>query len=383
MGRRKPRRPKRRFAGIQVVWSESRWCWRWRAFRYVDGRKSVGKVRDTQEEAAADRAELDAGQGAFRRAQGITLGAALDQVLAAARRRGVAERTVRDDYASRGRVLERFLGPQTPLAALADVDTILGEFVQPARTAGRAAGTIKRDLWILGQAFAVAGLPNLTHDAMKEARGTLKAVPARTEWISAPKLRAVLAAIRARSIEDADLLEIVAVTGVRAGEFGRVRVCDVEIEPPRIHVREPKDRGNPRICEIPRQSVPALERLVERAASRDDGGRVDQRVLVEDSEETLGTVCSRWRQRLQLRHRFNARVLRHSFNMAAIEVGGGRLTDVMGLAGHKKATTTERYLHEQGERRQEIVGRIGDALIGGEDEEPDPEDHDGDAKKAS
>lgn len=368
MARKRPRKPARRFRGIEAWWDKGRWKWRWRAFLHVGPKKRTGPVRDRQEDALADREDLKATHGAFRRSAGISLEEALDQVIAAARRRGVAERTLQRDYGSRQRKLQEFLGPATALAELADVDVVLDRFVAPARARERAASTIKRDLWILGLAFVSQELPNAAAEARARMRNTLKAAPGRTEYIPAAELRGILAQIRAQSEEDADLLEVLAVTGMRAGESGRVLLEDVQLEPPRIHVRKPKDRGNPRICEIPWQTVPALRRMVDRARARAGSSKADRAELIEDSEQTIGTVCQRWRKSLALGRRFNGRVLRHSFNMAAIEVGG-RLTEVMGLAGHKRATTTERYLHEQGERRQEIVGRIGSALVGSETEQ--------------
>ena len=374
------RRPARRFSGIEARWSPGDRSWRWRARLVAGGRVNVGPLRDSQEHAAADRAELESRVGAFRRAEGITLGAALDQVVLAAERRGVLERTVRDDYQVRQRFLERMLPRETPLLELATVDRLL-EFVQRARKLGRSAATIRRDLWMLGCAFRDQRLPDVVQEVRRAVRDTLKAAPARTEYLSTQAVREILRRIRAGDTvdgqlppsseqcqADADVIELLAVTGIRAGELGRVRVRDVEFDPPRLHVREPKDRGNPRVCDLPTASLAMLRRVVDRARERPgDTRRAIDRLLFPGSERLVGETCSRWRRLLGL-DLLHGRALRHSFSTAAALDGGAALNELMELAGHRRAATTSRYTHAVGARRREIVERVGSALLGDQPE---------------
>lgn len=361
------RRPAKRFRGIEPRWSGAHQAWRWRARVVVEGKARVGPWQETQEQAFEDRELLKLHRGAYRAARCITLGTALDGQVAAARKRGVLDRTLNHDYVCRTRFLESMLGPSSPLSQVADVDRVL-EFIRAAKANGRKPQTIRRDLWLLSRAFKAASLPNVIDEARDEVRNTLKSVPARTRFLTPSNVQGILRKVRALCEPDADLLELLYVTGVRAGELGRVTLDDVELDQLRFHVREPKDRSNPRVCELPASSIGVLQRMVERARLRPDSGPMRSRTLVPNSENEVRNVCRRWKRELEL-DALSGRILRHSFGTAAMLVGGAAMNEVMGLVGHKRAATTSRYLHAIGERRREIVDRIGEVLEGGQEEE--------------
>lgn len=368
---RRDRRPSTQ-PGVEATWSGGRW--RFRARVRVAGRTRVGRLRDDQALAVADRALLAQHDAAFRSARGLTLREALDQVLAAARRRGVAPNTLAAT-ASHARFLERELGGQRALAALADAD-IVQDLVLRARGLGRAAATIwRKDLRLLSAALALAELPDPVPAVRRAMQRTAvgKIAEPRLVVFDLAELAALIGRVRTGAVvagrtapdpaiceRDADVLELLAVTGARVGEVCRVQLADVDLPRGRVHVRLAKDRGHPRALPVPTRARAGLDRLVGAARAAVVAGTNPDRVLLPDGERGLEAVFRRWRSLLS-EPRLCGRNLRRTY-LTGLATTGASLNAIMALAGHRRASTTSRYVAAAGRELDDLAERFADAL---------------------
>ncbi len=365
---RRDRRPERRFAGIEARWQDGRW--RWRARQKRAGRAAVGPWRDEQHAAAKDRIAIEERAGAFRAARGRTLGQALEAVTEEARRRGVSERTLVGMFDSHRRYVARVLGADVALAELVDGQRIRA-FVVAAARAGRAGNTIwGKDLWIVSRAFRLAGLPDPIPELRREMRANVKRVPAEITFLEAGELRELLQRMRTGAVaagrrappphvceRDADLVELLAQTGIRAGELGRVRVADVDLRRAKVRVRFAKDRGHPRTLELPATARVLLERIVARAKT------AGEQLVLRNGERLVGRRLRCW-QTLLSEPRLTARNLRHSYATNLLQAAGATPTEVMDALGHRRMSTTSRYVAAVGVRAKELAEKLATALRG-------------------
>jgi integrase len=368
---RRDRRPSTE-RGIEPVWSGGRW--RFRARVQVGRRATVGRLRDDQAEAAADRALLEQHGSAFRAAKGLRLGEALDQVLAEARRRGVAQNTLRA-LRSHARWLGTRLGVDRPLGELA-VAEIVQDLVVEARQAGRAASTIwRKDCRLLSQAFGLAELPDPVPAVRKAMQRTAlgKIVEPRLVFFDLAEIGPLIDRIRSGPVAvgrvapdpetraaDADLIEFLATSGARVGEACRIRVEDVDLARGRVDVLAAKDRSHPRALPVPARARPALQRLVERARAATAAGENPGRLLLPDGERGLEAVFRRWRSLLE-EGRLSGRNLRRSY-LTGLATAGASLNAIMALAGHRRASTTSRYVAAAGRELDDLAERVGAAI---------------------
>lgn len=358
MGRR-PNKPKRRFPGVSGVWSEG--AWKWRALLRVDGRQVVGTLRLTQEDAYEDRQRM-AGTRAVLPKEILTLGVAIDAVVAAARARGLPEDTISKTFQAHGNYLLKFWRAET---ALTEIDaqevewfiTESGKSVdeegQPKRP--RSPNTLKqKDLPLLRGCFEIADLPVPSFTAPKLR-------PPELHFLDMKEVAALIDRIRREEFKDedgslmsitarerhADLLQLVAQSGVRPGELGRIAGSDVDLKRKRIRVREPKDRSNPRYIEI----TPALMTIVKRLmpAKPED-------LIVPGGMNTISNLCRHWKRRLK-EPRLSGRILRHSFCTAQL-AAGVPLNQVQSLMGHKSIRSTDRYVHAIDKGRAQAAARL-------------------------
>jgi integrase len=358
-------------AGVEVRWTRA--GWRYRARRVVGGQARTGPLRANVDQAAADRQVLDERAGAFRRAADLTLGEALAEVVAAARDRGVQAATLAKTYQTHARFLERELGAATPLCDLAD-PAPLRAFLRRVVDAGRSPSTAwGKDAWLLGRALEQAGLPSPVPALRRELSrvGRFKRAPARLVVLTMTEVRDLLGRIRrgdvapGRTVPDAaeceiaaDLVELLAATGVRRGELARVALADVEVG--RVWIAAPKDRGHPRNLEVPAATRPALDRLVARARQMQVSGENPGRLLVPGGEAELERTFRRWQQLLG-EPRLCGRVLRRSF-LTACAGATNDVLSVMRAAGHKHMSTTARYIVAAGQQQRELADAIGNQL---------------------
>lgn len=310
-----------------------------------------------------------------------------------------------------------------PIASI--TKTTVMQFVASARSRGRHVNTIReKDLQLLGEALKVAGLPMTpVADARAELKGTLKRVPPPIKTFTGAEIRELLPRMRngvwrrvhltcpgcehefrsvvedrtgpqtrscpechrltpvrglkdAREIQipsreaDADLLSLLGTTGVRTGELGRVRICDVDLKRGTIRVREPKDRGNPRDLPLSPDLAPIVERLLEAARSRDARQPASKRLgsqapLVYDSMNRITNLCRRWKPRLE-EPRLAGRTFRSSY-LTDLASNGVAANNIMQLAGHRRLSTTDRYVQAVSRQNAEHAASLSRRFLGAAD----------------
>jgi len=345
MGRR-PNKPKRRFPGISAVWCEG--AWKWRALARIDGKQVVGTLRSDQDAAFEDRRRMDATRAALPK-EILTLGVAIDAVAASARRRGLPEDTIAKTFRAHGNYLLKFWRPDTPLTRIdsKEIEWFITEAGRAIDDEGkpkdpRSPNTLKqKDLPLLRRCFEIAGLP-------VPAFTPPKGVPPELRFFEMRELAAIIHRIRHEEFRDrnghaivitarerhADLLQLVAQSGVRPGELGRITGADVDMKAKRIRIREPKDRSNPRYIEITPGLLPVVERLKPESL---------EELLVPGGMNTISNLCRHWKRRLK-EPRLSGRILRHSFCTAQL-AAGVPLNQVQSLMGHRSIRSTDRYVH--------------------------------------
>lgn len=382
----------------------------------VDGRRIAGPGRLTQEEAAADYHRMRA---AIPQAtmQVLTLGEALERCVLQAEERGASPMTVQQSYRCHANYLLDWFVPGVAVTQI-DADAVKA-FIRAAREAGRSPNTLlSKDLPLLGRALEVGGGSNCIPEVRTELRQTLKRVPPQMVFLEPEELRDILSRMRdgvwrrvpwsctacgetgssivedrtiageratrctkcrkrviLRNVADgrvhpipgrhadADLVQLLALTGVRAGELGRIRARDCDMKRRTIRVVS-KDRGHPRNLELVDALVPIVERLIAAARQRDD---TPDAILVPDSMNTVNRTCRRWQTRLE-EPRLHGRALRHSF-ATGLHYSGAAPVEVKGLAGHRNMSTTDRYTHEITRRRAAVAGAWAQHLLGREPDE--------------
>lgn len=411
---RRTRQPKIRYPGVRARWSNIL-GWTFRASNSFAGHRRVGLARTTQEEASDDYRRCRDG-GAALPVQAYTLGEAVDRVIRDAHDRGVPARTLMLAYRGHARYLERFWRDDTRMKDIGRSKILW--FIRSARMADRSPNTlIQKDLPLLSRCFAVSGLPDPIPDIRYELRQTLKFVPPQMSYFEAHEIREILRRMRtstfvrvrtdcrscrqecafvleegrrpgsracphcqrrqkispsrsgevvafAARAREADLVELLALTGVRAGELGRIRLCDIDTRRQRIGVIS-KDRGHPRYLEIIQALRPIVLRLARAARLRAGEDAPDDEVLlVPNGMGTINNLCRRWKERLG-EPRLNGRTLRHSFVTGLLYAGAGA-AEAKALAGHRSLSTTDRYIHEISRTRVAVLDAWSRRLAGEE-----------------
>lgn len=383
--RRKPR-PKTVYRGIEAVWSPVRgaWCWRARKEWTIAGVRvrRVGTLRLTQLLAHQDYLRLGEHTAAVPR-HVQTLTQALDLVAAEDREHGLPAATTEAMVRGHGRALLRFFGPDYDLAQLDEaavrryVTTSLEQGRSPNTIGGHDWTCLRRCCGIIGAHDVVAMLGTLRKRLLKSA---LKRVPPQMAWFTVDEVKAILAAMRRRPVltaqnhrarirpevadADADLVQLLVTTGVRALELGRVTLADVSRG--ELRIARAKDRGHPRIIPIGDDLAPIVARL--EATARALAGPTTPRELVpliHDARNAINRTCRRW-QRILHEPRLSGRALRHSLVTAVIATGGTS-GDAMAAAGHRSLRTTERYVHALSSRPAETRRRVASAFGLGDD----------------
>ena len=341
-------KPKRRFRGIEVVRSGG--AWKWRARVMVRGELRVGTLRESQELAHADL-------GPLRHFQSISLKDALENVVRDAQARGLREDVVRGVYRNPANAVLALFNPTDQLQMFTSDDILwmIREFLEM----GRAPITIKKGyLRVLHQAFELAGVESPIPEARKRARTMLRHAPAPMSWFLPEEVGAIVRKMREhrepRAQRDADLVTLIALTGIRSGELSRVLVSDVDVDRSTLTIREAKVRSRPRVQPLAPPALEAVQRLLE--------GKRKADTLVGGSR-VLNRMFERWKKRLG-DPRLNGRALRRSHATGLI-LSGATMPEVRDQMGHHHSSTeTMRYLEAVQAHRREHVNRLASEAFG-------------------
>ncbi|MCA8969768.1 MAG: hypothetical protein KDC95_08300 [Planctomycetes bacterium] len=154
---RKPKKPKRMYAGIEAVWTASTWAWRARTM--VLGKIHIGSCRDDQRLAHEDYLAIRKRLGRVHRVEDVSaLGPALEAVLQRAKARRDPSH-VEQDTGGAVRFILKVFREDAPLEGFDD--QAFDFFVTRCLEQGRHPDTVRRYVRILNQALRLRGLPTV------------------------------------------------------------------------------------------------------------------------------------------------------------------------------------------------------------------------------
>lgn len=374
VARQKRRRPRRRFPGISAVFSGGEW--KWRAVLKRDGKQIVGPLhagKNAQRLAHQDYEELANIHGRLPRVI-LTLEHAVRKLEREAESFGMTQENISKSITSHGNALKRFFKPDTRLT---DID--VGEvkwLITEALSCGRKPNGIRQKLLpLLARCFEAADLPNpVKHPEIRKLlRTRLRYQPPKLKFFEPDELRNLIRRMRTETILDgahkivprererhADIIELLATSGIRAGELGRIRIEDIDLRRSKIAI-ESKDKGHPRHVAITTNLRPIAKRLIATAKKR------GQDLLVPGGLQTLGTICCRWKKWLG-ESRLSGRVLRHSCGTGML-YADATITDVRDQLGHRTLAMTTRYVHAISSHQRDAAERWASQLASTEADE--------------
>lgn len=360
-----PVKPRRKYPGIQ--YRSAKKGARWRARVRVAGEIVVGPFRSSQSEAYADSVQL---KESGKRAASTTISvfAALEAVVEDARDRGLSEATVKGDVRGTVRKLQSMWREETPLLAI-DVAEVCW-MVRECLETGLSPNTI-RDHYLpkLSRAFHLAGLESPVPEVRKRMRAALRTRPHLRHVLCPDDVSRIVQKIlahqgscpQARWV--ADVVLFLSITGMRVGEFTRMRVEDIELGdgegPVLVRIPIPKDRSNPRTAVVPWFLRPLVARLADDAV---DGA------VCPMTMDHLSTTWSRWRKRID-EPILDGRSLRHAY-ATALHRSGTPIGIVQVALGHRNLRTTSRYVHGATHDVAPYVDELGRALLGSAESPP-------------
>ena len=335
------------------------------------GRTEVGPWRTSQREAFADVEGLRAALARRNPRGPVSIIRALAAVVWDGRKRCLERITVRRQLLCHARWWCQWWEEEDPLELLTEAE--LSYAVREALTRGRSPNTLReKDLPLLDRAFRLAGLQSPVPAVRSAFRVALKPRRQLVAVLRLEDLRRILHAMRhgefthklrgrhvvtdlaARDLH-ADLVELLAITGIRSGELARLKTSDFSLASRILRIPIPKDRSNPRVVPVPTASVLTVQRLIAQAAP---DGRV-----VPGGMAFVSCALARWAKRLD-EPRLNARALRH-FYATELCRRGAPLPSVRDAMGHRSLETTNRYAHGLIDPLRETVAGLGAALSGG------------------
>lgn len=368
---RRPKKPRRQFPGIEAVWSGGRWQWRGRMS--IDGRPKVGPVRELQQDAHDDNRKMKR-EAAKLPSKVLTLAQALDAAIALDRQKGsYDEATIARQHESHRAYLEKFwVASETAVTDITKSEVVW--FIREAREKGRHDNTLlQKDLPLLAAALRAAGVDDTpVHEAREQAKvhyvkpkmalllpGQLAKILQRIRTEEFRDKRGGLIHIRARE-RHADILQVVAMTGVRPGELGRITADNVDMEQRTIRVAVAKDRTHPRDLEIVPELVEPVRRLVAEALRRHLRGDNPGKLLVPGGMNYVANLCRRWKDRLGVKV-LSGRALRHTFltGVAYLTKSKAEIRDV---GGHSSLKSSDRYVDHVASLRGGAARRFARSL---------------------
>lgn len=169
----------------------------------------------------------------------------------------------------------------------------------------------------------------------------------------------------------ADLVELLAVTGMRAGELCRLNAGDLRPDRLLVSVIDAKAGGGRREVPVSAERTGLLERLRARAeeqhrarhpeGEQDPAGPgVDDAPVLPGGQDYLRLMLRRWRKRLD-EPRLNGRALRHSLG-TTLHALGVAMPDAMAWMGHSTTSSHIRYLHAAQSRQRRAADLLTEAM---------------------
>lgn len=244
-----------------------------------------------------------------------------------------------------------------------------------------SASTVCKGLQVLHRMFVLAirnrRTTRITENPVTEIeRPSVRAV--RTPHLTLPEIRTVLARMRAwpndaAAAWEADVVEALALLGVRRSEFARLRVEDVDLFRARLWIRGKCDN---REVALPTELQPLLTRLV---AAADPEGFL---VPVAKNHKRAATpararafrvsrVFQKWAERLDIP--FAAHRLRVSFATALVDAGTPA-HELMAALGHSNIQMSMRYYRGKADAAKGRLGALARALAGEDPAAAEPHD---------
>lgn len=209
-----------------------------------------------------------------------------------------------------------------------------------------SAATVNRDLRALNRVFTIALRRGLVPENPVPRVERPREEPRRPDAFSGDELAGILERMRAAGdLAAYDLVALMAHTGLRRAEVGRLRVGDLDGRRGALFVQG--KRGG-RTVPLAPQITPTVARLTE--------GRKGSEVLFRGGEDEVRRVFRRWVRKLE-DPRFHPHALRHTFAILLVRAGE-RVDVVQHLMGHRTLQMTMRYYGSDGEEATRAVGRL-------------------------
>lgn len=311
---------------------------RFRARVKVCGKVVSGPWRPTRAQAEADRQAMRT-----RRDTGgdeLTIGEAMDDVVARLRRRQRRARTI-SDREQRFATLRQFFATDALLAEIQPVDV---EAFADWRLKDVAAATMWADLRALSSCYA---LPKARHLPSPIKRADLPSQPRSSDidWFRPEEMVELIDQVRGWDAtsrldpqRDADVIEFLALTGVRKSEMSQILVRDLRVGRKQLNIPEDVGKRGHRVINVSPDVIEIGKRLAE-------GKRPDDR-LSPLSYGGLDSMLKRWAERLG-ESRLHAHALRHTFG-TALAINGANERRIMAATGHRSSRTVSIYMHVAG-----------------------------------
>lgn len=353
---------------------------RHRAVVQVDGRRRYGPWRTNRKQALTDvrRIRMEHGDDWSAPRTDFTLADGLQLAIDDLRLGEGSEQTVAF-YECQFRAICRHFDPSVPLVRI--TPNTLRTFVERRRQVdGVSASTVAKQLQLLRRIYRLAQREgHVALDVNPVARIRKPRVQhVRNDHLEPEELRAILAYMRGDEPRergwrdagrDADIVELLFLTGLRRAGLARVRVSDLRLdgESPQLFVRG-KVRDEPMI--LGPEAAAIFRRLLDRAR----GDWLFDADL-QRAQNAVSRVFTRWRPRLEAagllpRGRFNPHVQRHSLGTALVDQGVAE-QDAQQILRHATPSMTRHYYHAKDARAREGLRRAAEALRSPKDRQPD------------
>jgi len=356
-----------------------------RGWYIENGRQRRGPTMPTEEEA--HRWSLRMREEVERRGKGqLTLQEGMDLVLREVELTGRREGT-RRRYVEQFKLLARAWDPSIPLAKIdkREVEWFIerrSKHINPATGKPISATTVRHNLQGLNRIFALAVREGFVSENPVSRVRKPSAEEKPRDHFTREEVEELLAwvrrtnALRADSDADADMIELLFVTGIRRTEFSHIRISDIDLKGRELRIKHGKRR--PRTLPIPFGMVPLLERISGRAARADVGasGRLEwdgegrgRYIVAGTSEErrvnTVTRTFKRWKTKLD-EPRLHPHAMRHSF-ITYLARRGFPEHVIAALSGHKLSSSsiTQHYVAVHGPDVQRAMACFWDDGGGG------------------